>query len=158
MRHLPVGAQKLQQMGREHDIALLVPLSLFDPDHHAVRVDVGRAQRDDFGDPHACGIGSHDQGRCLRLGKLIYLYDDNAITLAGETKLTFSEDVGKRFEAYGWHVQRIDDGNDVEAISKAIAAVSMKRFGPPSFQFGPTSVTAAPASRIVRGPRIPLRS
>jgi transketolase len=58
----------------------------------------------------------------LRLGKLIYLYDNNSITLAGETKLTFTEDVGKRFEAYGWHVQRIDDGNDVEAISKAISA------------------------------------
>ena len=58
----------------------------------------------------------------LRLGKLIYLYDNNAITLAGEAKLTFTEDVGKRFEAYGWHVQRIDDGNDVEAISKAISA------------------------------------
>jgi transketolase len=58
----------------------------------------------------------------LRLGKLIYLYDNNLITLAGEAKLTFTEDVGRRFEAYGWHVQRIDDGNDVEAISKAISA------------------------------------
>jgi len=58
----------------------------------------------------------------LRLGKLIYLYDNNAITLAGEAKLTFTEDVGKRFEAYGWHVQRVDDGNDVETISKAILA------------------------------------
>ncbi len=58
----------------------------------------------------------------LRLGKLIYLYDDNAITLAGEAKLTFTEEVGRRFEAYGWHVQRIDDGNDIEAISNAIAA------------------------------------
>ena len=58
----------------------------------------------------------------LKLGKLIYLYDNNFITLAGEARLTFTEDVCKRFEAYGWHVQRIDDGNDVEAISKAIAA------------------------------------
>ncbi|HVP77439.1 MAG TPA: transketolase [Thermodesulfobacteriota bacterium] len=58
----------------------------------------------------------------LKLGKLIYLYDNNAITLAGETKLTFTEDVGQRFEGYGWHVQGIDDGNDVEAISKAISA------------------------------------
>ena len=58
----------------------------------------------------------------LRLGKLIYLYDNNFITLAGEAKLAFTEDVGKRFEGYGWHVQRIDDGNDVEAISKAISA------------------------------------
>ena len=67
----------------------------------------------------------------LRLGKLIYLYDNNSITLAGETKLTFTEDVGKRFEAYGWHVQRIDDGNDTEAISKAISA-AQKEIGHPS--------------------------
>ncbi len=67
----------------------------------------------------------------LRLGKLIYLYDNNLITLAGETKLTFTEDVCKRFEAYGWHVQKIDDGNDVEAISKAIAA-AQKEPGRPS--------------------------
>jgi transketolase len=58
----------------------------------------------------------------LKLGKLVYLYDNNSITLAGETRLTFTEDVCKRFEAYGWHVQVIDDGNNVEAISKAIAA------------------------------------
>ncbi len=58
----------------------------------------------------------------LKLGKLIYLYDNNHITLAGETRLTFTEDVCKRFEAYGWHVQRIEDGNDIEAISEAITA------------------------------------
>ena len=66
----------------------------------------------------------------LRLGKLIYLYDNNSITLAGETRLTFTEDVCKRFEAYGWHVQRIDDGNDVEAISKAIAAAQEETVRP----------------------------
>jgi transketolase len=58
----------------------------------------------------------------LKLGKLIYLYDNNRITLAGETALTFTEDVGKRFEAYGWHVQSVEDGNDIEAIAKAIRA------------------------------------
>jgi transketolase len=58
----------------------------------------------------------------LKLGKLIYLYDNNHITLAGETRLTFSEDVLKRFEAYGWHTQSVEDGNDRDAISKAIAA------------------------------------
>jgi transketolase len=58
----------------------------------------------------------------LKLGRLIYLYDNNHITLAGETRLNFTEDVGKRFEAYGWHVQSVEDGNDIEAISKAIAA------------------------------------
>jgi transketolase len=66
----------------------------------------------------------------LRLGKLIYLYDNNFITLAGEARLTFTEDVCKRFEAYGWHVQGIDDGNDVEAISKAIAAAQNEMVRP----------------------------
>jgi transketolase len=56
----------------------------------------------------------------LELGKLIYLYDNNQITLAGEIRLNFTEDVCKRFEAYGWHVQSVEDGNDLEAISKAI--------------------------------------
>jgi transketolase len=58
----------------------------------------------------------------FKLGKLIYLYDNNRITLAGETALNFTEDVCKRFEAYGWQVQSIEDGNDIEAISKAIQA------------------------------------
>ena len=56
----------------------------------------------------------------LKLGKLIYLYDDNQITIEGSTKITFTEDVAKRFEAYGWHVQRVADGNDVEAIDAAV--------------------------------------
>lgn len=58
----------------------------------------------------------------LRLGKLIYLYDDNRITIEGSTDLTFTEDRGKRFEAYGWHVQHVDDGQDVESIDRAIRA------------------------------------
>jgi transketolase len=57
----------------------------------------------------------------LGLGKLVYLYDDNQITIDGGTDLTFGEDVGRRFEAYGWHVQRVD-GHDAEAVAKAIAA------------------------------------
>ena len=56
----------------------------------------------------------------LRLGKLIYLYDDNHISIEGSTELAFTEDRGKRFEAYDWHVQYVTDGNDVEAIDKAI--------------------------------------
>ncbi len=56
----------------------------------------------------------------LKLGKLIYLYDDNRITIDGSTDLAFTEDRGKRFEAYGWHVQHVADGNDVEAIDAAI--------------------------------------
>lgn len=58
----------------------------------------------------------------LRLGKLIYLYDDNRISIEGSTDIAFTEDRGKRFEAYGWHVQRVQDGLDVEAIDKAIRA------------------------------------
>jgi transketolase len=56
----------------------------------------------------------------LRLGKLIYLYDDNHISIDGPTELAFTEDRARRFEAYGWHVQKIADGNDVEAVHAAI--------------------------------------
>jgi transketolase len=58
----------------------------------------------------------------LGLGKLIYLYDDNLISLDGPTELSFTEDRLRRFEAYHWHVQIVEDGNDLEAISKAIEA------------------------------------
>jgi transketolase len=58
----------------------------------------------------------------LRLGKLTYLYDDNHIQLDGPTSMAFSENVLARFDAYGWHTQRVEDGNDVEAIGKAIEA------------------------------------
>ncbi len=57
----------------------------------------------------------------LRLGKLIVLYDDNHITIDGPTELTFTEDVCRRFEAYGWHVQRVEDGNDLDALEASIA-------------------------------------
>ena len=56
----------------------------------------------------------------LRLGKLIYFYDDNRITLAAATGLTFTEDRGQRFAAYGWHVQTVTDGNNPEAIHDAL--------------------------------------
>jgi transketolase len=63
----------------------------------------------------------------LGLGNLVYLYDDNKICLGGETELCFTEDVGKRFESYGWHVQSCD-GHDIQAVSacldKAIAETS----------------------------------
>lgn len=64
----------------------------------------------------------------LKLGKLIYFYDDNRITIDGSTDLAFTEDRGKRFEAYGWQVLHVADGNDVEAIDAAtIAAKSDPR-------------------------------
>lgn len=56
----------------------------------------------------------------LKLGNLIYLYDDNGISIDGNTSLTFTEDVGARFEAYGWHVQTVHDGNNLEKIETAI--------------------------------------
>jgi len=56
----------------------------------------------------------------LQLGKLIYLYDNNHISIDGSTDLAFTEDRLKRFEAYGWHVKVVDDGNDIEAIDAAI--------------------------------------
>src|SRR6266496_4325921 len=56
----------------------------------------------------------------LKLGKLIYLYDNNHVTIEGFTDLAFSEDVPKRFEAYGWHTSTVDDGNDLAAIEVAI--------------------------------------
>ena len=58
----------------------------------------------------------------LRLGRLIVLYDDNLIQLDGPTAMAWSEDVPKRFDAYGWHTQRVADGNDVGAIEAAIEA------------------------------------
>ncbi len=56
----------------------------------------------------------------LKLGNMIYLYDDNEITIEGGTNLAFSEDVTKRFESCGWHVSLVEDGNDLEAIENAI--------------------------------------
>ncbi len=58
----------------------------------------------------------------LKLGKLIYFYDDNHITIEGNTDLTFGEDVGKRFEGYRWHVQHVEDVNDLAALEQAIQA------------------------------------
>jgi transketolase len=58
----------------------------------------------------------------LKLGKLIYLYDNNHISLAAATDLTFSEDCAKRFDAYGWHTQTLEDGNNLEAIERALGA------------------------------------
>jgi len=58
----------------------------------------------------------------LKLGRLIFLYDDNHISIEGNTDITFTENRIARFEAYGWHVQEVADGNDLDAIEKAIAA------------------------------------
>jgi len=64
----------------------------------------------------AASIAGHQ-----KLGKIVYLYDDNHISIEGSTDITFTEDVMNRFDAYGWHVQRVADGNDLAAIEDAIA-------------------------------------
>lgn len=65
----------------------------------------------------------------LKLGKLIYLYDDNGISIDGSTSLAFTEDVHKRFEAFGWHVVKVD-GHDVDAVSAAVSAAKLETSRP----------------------------
>ena len=66
----------------------------------------------------------------LALGKLIYLYDDNGISIEGSTKLAFKEDVRRRFEAYGWQVIKVSDGNDLDSIAKAVANAQAEKEKP----------------------------
>jgi transketolase len=65
-----------------------------------------------------------------KLGKLIGFYDDNHITIEGDTALTFSDDTGARFEAYGWHVQHVADVNDLTALNRAIDAAKAETSKP----------------------------
>jgi transketolase len=62
----------------------------------------------------------------LHLGKLVFLYDDNHVQLDGPTSMAWSEDVLARFTAYGWHTQRVADGNDLDALEQAIAAARLE--------------------------------
>jgi transketolase len=66
----------------------------------------------------------------LKLGKLICLYDDNHITLSAATNMTFTEDRAKRFAAYGWQTQTVDNGNDLAAIDRALRAAQAERERP----------------------------
>ena len=72
----------------------------------------------------AASIAGH-----LGLSRLVYLYDDNHITIEGKTDLAFSEDVGRRFEGYGWHIQRID-GHDRAAVAAAIETAQVEHEKP----------------------------
>ncbi len=63
----------------------------------------------------ACSLAGH-----LRLGKLIVLFDNNQISLAGSTSLSFSEDVARRYESYGWQTLKVAEGQDIGAISRAL--------------------------------------
>jgi transketolase len=62
----------------------------------------------------------------LRLGKLIYLYDNNHVTLSAGTAITFTEDCARRFEAYGWHTQAVEDGNDLAAIERTLQSARLE--------------------------------
>ncbi len=66
----------------------------------------------------------------LELGNIIYLYDDNKISIEGSTDIAFNEDVNKRFEAYGWHVQTVDDVNDVHALQLALTNAKAEKQKP----------------------------
>ena len=81
----------------------------------------------------ACALAGHQ-----KLGNLICFYDDNSITIEGSTSLAFSENVGQRFEAYGWHVLRID-GQDVAGIEGALEA-AVAETGKPSLIIGKTTI------------------
>jgi transketolase len=88
----------------------------FDPIGHHIYVLASDGDLMEGVSGEACSLAGH-----LRLGNLISLYDDNRITIEGETRLAFTEDVTRRYEAYGWHTQRVD-GHDHEAVARAIRA------------------------------------
>lgn len=88
-----------------------------------------------------CGDGDNMEGisgeaaslaGTLGLSKLIVMYDSNSISIEGSTDIAFTEDVGKRFDAYGWQVLYVEDGNDMEAISKALETAKLE-LNKPSF-------------------------
>jgi transketolase len=80
----------------------------------------------------ACSLAGH-----WGLGKLIALYDDNKISIDGHTEISFTEDVGKRYEALGWHVIHVVDGNtDYDALRKAIADAKLVKDKPTLLKVG----------------------
>ncbi|GAC1580613.1 MAG: transketolase [Ktedonobacteraceae bacterium] len=83
-------------------------------DHHTYGI-VGDGDLMEGVSAEAASLAGH-----LGLGKLIYFYDQNSISLAGSTDLSFSENVVMRFAAYGWHVEEVEDGNDLNAIDVAL--------------------------------------
>jgi transketolase len=83
----------------------------------------------------------------LRLGKLAVLYDDNHITIDGDTALTFSEDVPRRFEAYGWRVVKVSDGNDLPAIAAALETAGNETARPTLIALRTVIADPAPGKR-----------
>jgi transketolase len=98
----------------------------FDVVHHHTYALMGDGDLMEGVSHEACALAG-----TLGLGKLICLYDDNLISLDGPTELSYNDNVPERFEAYHWHVQRVADGNDLEAIEAAIEAAK-KETGRPS--------------------------
>ena len=119
----PLGQGFAQGVGMAIAASLLA--ALFNkPDHELIQSYIYGVVTD--GDlmegvaSEAASLAGH-----LQLGRIVYLYDDNHISIDGSTELAFTENRAMRFEAYGWHVQTVDDGNDVEAIDKAIQAAKL---------------------------------
>jgi len=94
----------------------------------------------------AASIGGH-----LGLGKLCLMYDDNSITIDGRIDLSFSEDVGARFAAYGWHVLHVDDGNDLAALDAAMTAATQETAKPTLIVMKTIIADPAPTKRDTSG-------
>ncbi|MQA85151.1 MAG: transketolase [Streptosporangiales bacterium] len=98
---------------------------LFDPDgppgtspfDHTIWVFASDGDMEEGVGHEAASLAGHQ-----RLGNLVVLYDDNRISIDGNTNVAFSEDVLRRYEAYGWHTQRVEDSEDLETINKALVA------------------------------------
>jgi transketolase len=119
---------------------------LFDPDtragdspfDHTIWCFASDGDMEEGVQAEAASIAGHQQ-----LGNLVLLYDDNHISIEGDTKVALSEDVLARYAAYGWHTQRVEDVNDVQAVNKAFLAAQAER-GRPSI-IGVRSIIGWPA-------------
>jgi transketolase len=106
---------------------------LFDPDtragdspfDHTIWCFASDGDMEEGVQAEAASIAGHQQ-----LGNLVLLYDDNHISIEGDTKVAFSEDVLGRYAAYGWHTQRVEDVNDIQALNKAFLAAQAERGRP----------------------------
>src|SRR6201992_1912051 len=106
---------------------------LFDPDaapgtslfDHHIYVIVGDGCMEEGVSSEASSLAAHQQ-----LGNLIVFYDDNQLSIEDNTAVAFSEDVLARYAAYGWHVQRVDSGEDIVALEAAIEAARSERGRP----------------------------
>ena len=93
-----------------------------------------------------------------QLGNLVLVYDDNKISIEDDTNVAFTEDVGKRYEAYGWHVQRVDDGEDLAAVDAAFAAAKAETGRPVDHRAEARSSPGRPRTSRTPAPRTARRS